>query len=726
MGEVYSAHDTPLDRDVANKILPPERPLSETARRRFQREAMAASALNHPNIITIYEIDCVEQIDYIAMEYVRGTTLASLVKRGILSVHQVLRYCTQIADAVAKAHSVGVIHRDLKPGNVMLTDDGLIKVLDFGLAKFNRALSTDPGEGLDSDTNSETSLTMPGTTSGTLAYMSPEQARGDAVDFRSDIFSLGVVMFQLLSGKLPFGGTNQMAMMHNLHFNPPKDLAEFRGDVPEALANLISNMLEKQLEKRIQTMAEVANALRGIAREQELSLSQEPGLEATGTFVPPRRATRKLMKWQWLIGASVVLVVLALVGGWQYFKRRATAPVTSQQELPVEDNSYAMYKRAREYLDHYDRKGHVDKAIQLLDRAVQLDGSSAASYAALSEAYYQKNRVNPDTQWMKLASEAAGKAVSLDNYLASSHVSFGMVKLQSGDMAGAEKEFRIAAEMDPKSAAPHRWLAVLFQKTGKGDQTAEEFRQAITLEPQDWRAYMGLGANAYAAARYQEAASSFEKAEQLDPQSISVLQDLAAAYHMMERDDDAAAALQRALAIEPSADIYNNLGTIRFYEGHYDDSVPAFEKTVALGANNFDNWANLGDAYRWSSGHKDQAKAAYSHAIQLVREEIAKNPQQVDLRADLAMYLAKSGDKDGALRELKPVEQATKKDPNTLYLSAVVYELCAEREQALAALASAVKAGQSLADIKNEPEFVSLRADPRYHLRILSVASRTQ
>ena len=725
MGEVYRAHDARLNRDVAIKILPSERTLSETARRRFQREAMAASALNHPNIITIYEIDCVEQIDYIAMEYVRGTTLASLVKRGILSVHQVLRYCTQIADAVAKAHSVGVIHRDLKPGNVMLTDDGLIKVLDFGLAKFNRALSTDPSESPDTDTDSETSLTMPGTTSGTLAYMSPEQARGDAVDFRSDIFSLGVVMFQLLSGKLPFAGANQMAMMHNLHFNPPKDLADFRGDVPDSLNDLISHLLEKKPEERIQTMAEVANCLRAIAREQDLSLSQEPGLEATGTFVPPRRAMRRRITRRWMVAAAVVMVVVA-IGGWQLYKRRVpvSGPAKSQQELPVEDNSYALYKRAREYLDHYDRKGNTDRAIQLLGRAVQMDASSAASYATLSEAYYQKNRLNPDPQWMKLASESADKAVSLDNYLAASHVSLGMVKLQGGDTAGAEKEFRTAADLDPKNAAPHRWLAVLNQKMGKTDQAAEEFRRAITLEPQDWRAYMGLGANAYAAARYQDAASNFEKAQQLDPESISVLQNLAAVYHLLERDDDAAAVLQRALAIEPSADIYNNLGTIRFYQGHYDDSVPAFEKTVALGANNFDNWANLGDAYRWSSGHKGQAKAAYGHAIQLVREEIGKNPQQVDLRADLAMYLAKSGDKDGALLELKPVEQAGNKEPNTLYLSAVVYELCGERDQALAALAAAVKAGQSLADIKNEPEFVSLRADPRYHLRILSVAAK--
>jgi len=169
--------------------------------------------------------------------------------------------------------------------------------------------------------------------------------------------------------------------------------------------------------------------------------------------------------------------------------------------------------------------------------------------------------------------------------------------------------------------------------------------------------------------------------------------------------------------------VYNNLGVIRFYQGHYDDAVPAFEKTVELQANYFDSWGNLGDAYRWSSGKKEKAKQAYQHAIQLVREEIIKHPDQMDLRTNLAMYLAKSGEKESALRELKPVEQAHAKNPSILYTSAMVYELCGNRDKALDLLLAAVKTGQSLADAKNEPEFVSLRADPRYHLTILAASA---
>ena len=203
-----------------------------------------------------------------------------------------------------------------------------------------------------------------------------------------------------------------------------------------------------------------------------------------------------------------------------------------------------------------------------------------------------------------------------------------------------------------------------------------------------------------------------------------MLQNLGAGYHALNRDDDAASALQQALAIKPTADIYNNLATLRFYQGHYQEAVPAFQKAVELGANHYDNWANLGDAYRWTPGNQDKAKQAYEQAIRLVREEISKHPDQIELKADLAMYLAKHGDKKAALNELQPVEQSHSHDPNVLYLTAIVYEICGNRDQALTSLASSVKVGQSLEDIKNEPEFVSLRTDPRYHLNVLSAAGK--
>jgi tetratricopeptide (TPR) repeat protein len=253
-----------------------------------------------------------------------------------------------------------------------------------------------------------------------------------------------------------------------------------------------------------------------------------------------------------------------------------------------------------------------------------------------------------------------------------------------------------------------------------------ELKRGLELNPNDARLHLQLGGNAYNTGKFQDAITHWEEVRKREPDNLLGLQNLAAAYQAVNRDDDAAAALQQALTIKPTADIYNNLATLRFYQGHYQEAVPAFQKAVELGANHFDNWGNLGDAYRWTPGSPDKAKQAYAQAIRLVKEEIAKHPEQMDLKADLAMYLAKSGEKKAALDELQPVAQSHPRDPNVLYVLAEVYEICGNRNSALDLLKQAVKAGKSLEDVKNEPEFVSLRADPRYHLDVLSAASPTQ
>jgi tetratricopeptide (TPR) repeat protein/predicted Ser/Thr protein kinase len=725
MGVVYRAHDTRLDRDVAIKVLPTDRPLTQTARARFQREAMAASALNHPNIITIYEVNSDGNTDFIVMEYVRGATLSSVLKKRKLELSEAIRYCIQIADALTKAHAAGIIHRDLKPGNIMVTEDGLIKVLDFGLAKFNPSVPTSDGEISDAEMTNQFTLTQAGVITGTVAYMSPEQARGERVDARSDIFSFGIVMFEVLSGHLPFIGPNSIALLHNLHFSPPRDLTQMRPDVPKPLVSLISRMLEKKTEKRIPTMAEVAAELRrGAAGLVDGPVTWHPS-DATMdmTRSPGALMVRLSKRHIWTAVGLFVLLVLGGIGGWRSLKKPKPVQPAGAQEAPGDDNAYALYRRAREDLNHSDRDGSIDAAIKLLERAIQLDPQSAASYAALGEAYESKNNSNPDPQWIKLASEYANKAVTLDSYLAAAHVSLGIAKMMAGDSAEAERQLRAAVDLDPKSAAPHRGLGLLYDKTGKADQAVEELKRAIQLDPNDWRTYLAAGLDAYQAGRFKEAAAAWEMALKLEPDNVPALRDLGAVYHSMGRDDDAVAALQHALEIKPSSDAFTNLGTILFYQGKYDKAVPAFEKAVALGANMYDTWGNLGDAYRWSSSQKDKPKPAYEHAIQLVREEIAKNPNQMELRADLAVYLAKSGLKDNALKELKPVGEAHDTNPADLYNSALVYELCGQRDRALDALLAAVKAGQDLNDIKNEPEFVSLRADPRYHLTILSAAA---
>ncbi len=207
MGEVYKARDSRLNRSVAIKVLPPDKTSDSDRKRRFVQEARAASALNHSNIITIHDIGREDGIDFVVMEYVAGKTLDRLIPRRGLKLKEVLKYSIQIADGLAKAHSAGIIHRDLKPGNVMVTDEGLVKVLDFGLAKLTERQNV----AQENDSAASTrEVTEPGTVMGTVSYMSPEQAEGKGVDARSDIFSFGSLLYEMVTGQCAFQETRQL------------------------------------------------------------------------------------------------------------------------------------------------------------------------------------------------------------------------------------------------------------------------------------------------------------------------------------------------------------------------------------------------------------------------------------------------------------------------------------------------------------------------------------
>src|SRR5262245_41032586 len=206
MGVVYKARDTHLDRLVALKVLPPDKVADPERKRRFMQEAKAASALKHPNIITIHDIASENGIDFIVMEYVQGKTLDAMVPRKGLRLNDTLKLSIQMADALAKAHSAGIIHRDLKPTNVMVTDDGLVKVLDFGLAKLTEVSDSGDDRTLQSHTDE-------GTIVGTVSYMSPEQAEGKKVDARSDVFSFGSVLYEMATGQQAFHGDSKMSTL---------------------------------------------------------------------------------------------------------------------------------------------------------------------------------------------------------------------------------------------------------------------------------------------------------------------------------------------------------------------------------------------------------------------------------------------------------------------------------------------------------------------------------
>src|SRR5437660_3955659 len=268
MGHVYQAEDTKLGRMVALKFLPPDTIKDDKARRRLMQEARAASALNHPNIVTIHSIDEQDGLDFIVMEYVQGETLKEIVQRGAIEFPQVIEIGEQVADALAAAHSLNIIHRDIKPANILVRARGQAKVLDFGLAKVIRPLP----EEIDKEAPTMHDLTAKGAILGTISYMSPEQTRGELLDERSDIFSLGCVLYEAATGKLPFSGLSILSTLHEIAAVEHPAPSTVNPDLPRDFDQIIGQALAKDRDRRYSSATEIKEALRNL-RGASLAIS---------------------------------------------------------------------------------------------------------------------------------------------------------------------------------------------------------------------------------------------------------------------------------------------------------------------------------------------------------------------------------------------------------------------------------------------------------------------
>jgi Tol biopolymer transport system component/tRNA A-37 threonylcarbamoyl transferase component Bud32 len=311
MGVVYKARDTRLDRFVAIKTLCTDAAGNAERKRRFLQEAKAASALNHPNILHVYDVDVGEGVDFIAMEYVEGKTLQEMIGRRGLPVSEALKHAVQIADGLATAHFAGIVHRDIKPGNIMVNEKGLVKILDFGLAKL-----TDPVERRDSEvTQTMSPQTEEGTIVGTVAYMSPEQAEGKSLDARSDIFSFGSVVYEMISGRQAFQGDSKLAVMSAVLRQEPKPLEELTRDVPYDLLRLVTQCLRKDPGRRFQHMEDVKTLL-------EQLLEESGSGPARTRTLPAPMSIPAFAKW-----TAAGLVPLAMLAWYLVSQLKHEAPV---------------------------------------------------------------------------------------------------------------------------------------------------------------------------------------------------------------------------------------------------------------------------------------------------------------------------------------------------------------------------------------------------------------
>ena len=385
MGVVYRAKDTRLGRPVALKLLPAEFTRDPERKARFIREARAAAAVNHPAIAQIYDVDEDESGVFIAMELVPGKTVKALIQGRELDLLGALEVAIQVAGGLQKAHEAGIVHRDVKPENVMVTPDGHAKILDFGLAKLTESSTSTPDEVSHMETLAKTQAGM---VLGTLRYMSPEQARGQAVDHRSDVFSFGVLLYEMVTGQLPFSGSTPLDTLHAIAFEETRPVTQLRANLPPSLQRVVSRCLRKRAQDRYPDCRELTADLRVVQREAESGISSkvplgqriEEQIRSLGGFVPR----------EWLVPAAVGgLVVLAAT----FFFWRAERGLGSL--FPMAVVGVLAWRRLRNRRRRLARK-FVAKARRLQEvRVVALEGMrlTAVVDRAVANTYVRLNAV---------------------------------------------------------------------------------------------------------------------------------------------------------------------------------------------------------------------------------------------------------------------------------------------------------------------------------------------
>lgn len=727
MGVVYRAYDERLDRRVAVKRLRPDAAAREGWRARFRREARTAARLGHPAIVQIHDVVEAEDDDWIVMELVEGPTVAELVEAGPLAVESAAEIARQIAEGLAAAHARGVVHRDLKAENVKVPEGGRVKILDFGLAR--------PME--DGDGTADPSITISGQLLGTVRAMSPEQARGVDLDHRTDLFSLGVLLYEMLTGVSPFLGDTGVETLSRVLERRQPPVHGLRPEVPRELSDLVDRLLAKAPEHRPQDAARVARRLAAFASSDPedgriplgpASLGPDTlppsaagsyALWPTGSRYGTAARWRRLLPWAGGAAAGLVLVITVFSAGpWTDFRapEAAVAPRRSGVETPL--TAHQQYRVGMESLERYERPGAIDEAIDAFQRALALDPESSAAYAGLALGYWrQYDFASRDPHWLEQAEAAAERAVELNDHLASARISRGLVSAALGRGDEAMTDFETALALDPTSADAHRGMARVHAARGELEAAEAAYRQALELRPDDRELHDLLGSLLFRTGRYREAERAFRRSIELAPESLIGYRNLSSSLFMQGRYPEAAEAIQQALEIEELPSLYTNLGAVFFNQGLYPRAVAAFEKSLDLagGAHDYRIWANLADAYRWTPDNESKSREAYGRAIQLLAPLLERSPDDASLRSRLALYEAKRGRCEQAIAELASPVAVPGADASSRFRRAVASEVCGRREEALAELRVALAAGFSRIEVEADPELLGLRADRRYH-----------
>lgn len=686
-GKVYEAWDQILYRSVALKCL--NLADSVSGRDQLIQEARLAASLQHQAFVKIFGYEDAGKSQYIVMELVRGSTL----RNGAIGCKSdsavALDIVDQVAAAMSQAHASGLIHGDLKPGNLMIEANGSVRILDFGLARLFDPLATQSG--------------APEDPQGTIAYMAPERLAGRPPSPATDIYSLGVVLYQLVTGERPFASLNGLALA-SAHMYTSSQQWEFPSTIDPRLAQLIVAMSARDTEARLPTMTAVRERIAALRGKVTLAVAPTPAPPAQ--WWRPRRISRLPMLW-----AGTALLAASIIGLTPTASSWLSSPATLYSES-------AAMRAGMAALRHADRGGAIDTALQNFGAILALHpthaGAAAGQSLAHSMRYIGDGR---DEAWLARAATGASLALQENDQLALAHTAQSWVAAQQGRGTEALAAADRALALDPDDGfALHAKINVLLRQQHYDDARAL-IGQAQARWPRE-RTFADLeGTLHFQQGDYAGAEQAFRRSLQFEPDAVLGYANLSATLLRLNRANEALTVLQQGLRVQPSGVLYTNLGNVLFSRGDYLGAGAAFEHAVSAakgGPNDHLKWANLADALRWIPGRELASADAYRRAMQLLRPMLARAPDDPTFLTRMGLYAAHLDDQPDTLNWIERGVAAAPANSDVRFRAALANELRGRRDAALAHLARATALGYPFSLVETEPELVALRRDSRY------------